>query len=538
MADDLPGGQQAADMQPTSSATQMLVEQMRYERRSFSGILFLFFLILSGVAALFLHNYLDLRRVSSESERQRFETVGESAEALTQIRSQLDAVATGQKRIEMGRAAERAMVLVATRSSQLRPDQRLAAAVRLTQQHFLGRPLNDSSAELVAAEVDRAPDSPRALMLAALRDYNLPAIAIDDATERKYAQSLKNDPVYGGMDAVMLAGLDVRSAQLAENNWDWAKGCETIVAEIDQALDQGVRKLIDQFVADGDLDAAGLNLDYWRGQCLRKHGDPEAAELSFDRMLKIASDPRFPDENPFKFQAYHGKATVMTAILEMQNIPAPRRSGYMTEARYMLEYAGLLRRANGSIDSGSFGSTENIGFLLLKEDRPDRYIRVLEHTGPIDAQMSLTWNLVARLAAARGLQKSGLPPQGAPPEEVKSDVIDGLAANIARMRKALGMPALPPPRSVLNDPAFRAAMKDKYTPAALNEIVFQVHAKLARRSAASVSSPELKHLLGADHADALAEASACIAAKAECLTMKWPPKATPHAAEGAAAAKP
>jgi hypothetical protein len=196
----------------------------------------------------------------------------------------------------------------------------------------------------------------------------------------------------------------------------------------------------------------------------------------------LAKSDALPPSNPLKYQAYHGMGTVMTTLLDAGAKSPEERASYLAEARSYLQDAGEFRVRAGMTAVGRVSSTENIGFLLLKEGTPEGVVKALEHTGALNEVQVSTWNLVAELAAVRALQKQGLPAQ-------LSDEI--LKAN-------------------------EAALREKYSREGLEEMAFRTLAELAYQSPRSLPKTELSNMLDAAHHPALEEAANCIGQRLAC----------------------
>src|SRR5262245_13905961 len=157
---------------------------------------------------------------------------------------------------------------------------------------------------------------------------------------------------------------------------DWENGCKELVGEVASAL-----KIEDPAANEGiNPDAAGLNLHYWRGQCWRRHGEPEKAREEFAQMMRLATSDALPATNPLKFQAYHGIGTVMTTLLDEGGKSPDQRIKDVADSMSYLVKAGEFRVQSGMTEVGRVNSTGNIGFLLLKENTQEGLVKTLEHT--------------------------------------------------------------------------------------------------------------------------------------------------------------
>jgi len=463
----------------------MLIDEMKRERRSFWSILFVFFLLLAAVGGLMVYNMQKVRDVAADAQKDRFRTIGETSSALSELRSQQNDGAVAQRAVENDRLEGQKMIAVFLTATQAPAASLETAAVDFSKNHFLGRSLNMSSAALVskALQAPALPAPSRALLQAALFDWNSDKGALSEdgraremAELRPLADLLLADPNLAFYGHAAMAAHQFRRASNNDVYMKWEGGCSELVDAVDAALSDPVAP------ASADPTAAGLNLNYWRGQCLRRHGDTDKALLDFQHMMKFAESDGIPPTNPLKFQAYHGIGTVTTTLLESGGGANGQRAAAIAAAKSYLENAGDFRMSSGMTEVGKISSTGNMGFLFLKETEPDRYVRALEHTQRIDEVHATTWNLVARLVAARAVLDEGLP-------------------------------------DVFTDEALKqqdAAMRAKYGPDQLREIVFRTLAELAYQKAGTLPKVELSKLLDEVHHPVLDEAEQCIGQRDAC----------------------
>ncbi len=471
----------------TSAAARLLIEEMQRERRSFWGILGVFFLLLTGIAALIIYTTFRVTAGEQETQREQFASLGRNAEALTGLLNQQNDVALEQKRQEVERIAAQKMIGINVAARNGSTVKFTPIALDYAGRHFLGQPLNMSSASVAAGVLEesaaKAAVGPNGAVLlqAALADWTQ-----DDGALDPLAKHLINMPKpYPAYGHAALAAIAFRKANANGSQWD--KGCSDVVAEVEAAQAAGAIEIAEHNSRSNAPEATGLNLDYWQGQCLRRHGESRKALAAFERMLGFvtAAGAGIPDTSTFKRQAYHGAGTVMTAAIDDKVMTPEDKAAYIATARGYLEKAAQLNFANGGTEAGAFGSQENIVFLLMREDEPERLIDVLEHTGRIDAKMSMTWTLVARLAAARALLTGEYPRVFARPE-MQSQY---------------------------------QAMKEKYAPENLERILFETKAKLAQRDLPGLAVIELKQLVGAEFAPAVDIAAECVGLKDKCFEL-------------------
>ncbi|MEM8920635.1 MAG: hypothetical protein AAGB25_04660, partial [Pseudomonadota bacterium] len=144
----------------------------------------------------------------------------------------------------------------------------------------------------------------------------------------------------------------------------------------------------------------GLNLLYWKGQCERKNARAEAGYRTYRRAMDIVEAEDVPDTQEFKYQAYHGAGTTLMTLGDGQSDVTGLPEDPLAEAERLLNRAADLRTAWGMTAAGRVGSTENISFIYIRQNRPDRWDKILSHTEQVDQITSQSWNLTARLIAA------------------------------------------------------------------------------------------------------------------------------------------
>jgi hypothetical protein len=476
----------------TGTAARMLVSQMQRERRSFWGILTVFFLLLAGIGGMLGYQIFALRTFTEDSRARRFQEIGSESITRSDLRTAQDNSAVKQREIMNQTVAAQNDTEKAWRALKAQPDALVQDAVRYAKQHFLGRPLNQSTAMVVfgALESKRLTASQRALLKAAQLDWSIPSSMLTDTIAPEQldpkwpeiqanAAVLLNDPAlkYYGYVArgayyfrkVTNGGLEMEPK--AYMYWD--NGCDHLVEEASKALEAG------SGLGEGAApEASGLNLHYWRGQCWRRHGEPYLAVKEFEAMMRGADSDALSPTNPLKYQAFHGMGTVMTTLLDMDAKPDEQRKAEAEDARKYLEQAGKFRMAAGATKVGEVNSTGNIGFLLLKDDTPAGLVKVLDQTTVVDELLPSTWNLVAQLTAVRALQ-------------------------------------------ALDPDARDAVAGEKYSEDALDEIAFRTLAELAYQPVSSLPEKEFRNILDKKHHPVLDEVVACIGKKQECYKTAY-----------------
>ncbi|WP_084421191.1 hypothetical protein [Henriciella litoralis] len=342
-----------------------------------AGSVIYFYMELGGLKAKYAEqtrlNEMNLRIVAGEAGRQRESTQA----ALVAIREENDAA---RKQAELARDIQRAE---ATRQvSGYREN-----AVELAQQHFLGVPLNEVTAQVVAvvlradgAREDMLSQGERLQLQAALNDWSGDNA---DTVEGAMTSLLENGETLAvqARGAAGLAALEYRAANASSLGWN--RGCSTVVDYVNQAEARG-------------LDAPMLLL--WKGQCLRKRGDALLAYEAFSRAATMLEGGDFEETLLHAQLAHHGVGTTLVALVASEQLPAGRDSeAALQEALAELREAARIRGARGSTPVGVAYTEENIGFIhILDKD----WQTALDHTGRIDEILPLAWNLTVRNIAA------------------------------------------------------------------------------------------------------------------------------------------
>lgn len=453
-------------MEPTA---RLLMTEMRRERRSFWAIIAVFLTLLVLIGAFLLYNAKQLSDLAGDVKEKEFRQIGQFTSAMTNTRNSLNTQAGRNAADAQANMETRADLLVRVRVGLTGPEA-TAEALTDARKNFLGRPLNGSTAQLVAAVWDKSQGEDKLLLQAALASWRA-----DDAELEQVARQLSD--AHAVVRHAILAGVAYRKSQGPGANSGWDKGCKDTVEEVAAAKAAGLdafAKTLPGQPGKGmgtDLHAVGLNLSHWQGHCLRKHGDAEEAYNVFRQMIDVAK--AIPDSDRYdpKMQAYHGLGTTMAILFDMR--PDNKNEAYLRDALGYLDIAGKLRMLDD--ESSKFGTTENKGFLLLRMPGDDRLMKVLDHTHHIDDLVASTWNLVVQLAAARGLQGKPLP-----------------ASSDPRMTE----------------------WRDLYSQDGLDRLVFRTLAELAMRDSETLNMEEMTKLMG-EYGPALSEAKACMRRKVE-----------------------
>ena len=478
----------------TGSAARLLVGQMQRERRSFWGILAVFFLLLAGIGGMLAYQIFALRSFTAESRLKEFTQMGLQSRAMEKLRSGHNDAAV-KLRESADRATEAQLATGKVWDAlKSRPEALVAEGLSYARQHFLGRPLNQSTAMVVTGALKAATLAPgqKALLDAAILDWSIPSSMVIDTVPpqqfpdirkvRDNAAILLADPdpamqFFGHMAEAAYLFRKVSNGGLqtpSKPYMDWDNGCEQLVDLATKALKLGVP------VTEGsDPGAIGLNLRYWRGQCWRRHGEPDLAFEEFSAMMKVAESDALPPTNPLKYQAYHGMGTVMTTLLHMGAKTPEQVKADAKKAGDYLKSAGDFRVAAGYTEFGRVSSTGNIGFLLLQDGTPEGLVKALRHTQGVNETLASTWNLVAQLVIVRAMQGG-----------------DSAA------------------QKVFSDNKFD---EDK-----LNEIVAATFAALAYMEESSLPKTEFRNLLDEKHYPALDQAISCVGKRQACFELAYP----------------
>lgn len=442
-----------------SLGAQFLERHMKREQTAFVVFIAVFMLLLIGIAILFIYNGMvmrdDLTALREASQRSRFEAIASIAQAKAESQSARENLQGEVVEQRHQNEAARADIVYALRANREAADGLVDDAARFAKAHVLGWPLNDSTANLVTAA--RTAPGLEASM-AALFDYALADWRGGDLDASIALGLLPTEGALEGYYHAARAKALFNAANAEGYSWSPGQpyGCGAVAEAVNKALATLAR---DGAVPNGvELKDKGLllNLYYYKGQCQRKNGMAEAGYVTFTEALRLVEGGRVSDSNTFKFQAYHGAGSTLMVLVGDPNLSIVLPPDPLLTAERQLRRAADLRTAWGQSEVGRVGSTENISFIYLRETGPERWDKILRHTGEVDAVTSMSWNLIARLIAAH--------------EKAK----------------------ITSPRSE--------------TCESLREIVFETGAKLSRRSESSFDREELQHLLTERYASYIGEA--------------------------------
>lgn len=454
--------------QSTDAAALMFMTEMRKERSFFWGILVVFFLLLAIIASFFAYEMFSFAdRVRNDD----FRFVGENAQKFSDMRTNINAVQTAQTNRDDDVRAASQQLDVAVRAAREPAKSLVGDALVYARKQFLGRPLNDSTARVVAAAATAATGQDRTLLKAALADWQAESrpgaewANGDEELAKLAAGMMESDNAAFGH--VAMAAIAFRKSQAPGSNSAWDKGCEEAVAEATKAEELGIRGKARSSDDDG---AVGFNLQYWHAHCLRKNNQPEVAAPIFEAMIANPALEKLLATSTFRVQAYHGLGTTQIAMANSEQ-DAAKASDLRKKARANLENSAKLRTSRGADPSVAFGTTENIGFLILRDDSTTKLDDALDHTQLIDSKLSQTWNIVVQLAAATKLYRDG--------------------------------------------------GSDKYKTGDLKRIAFESYAKLAQQSEGSLNEIEVSALIGPDEdfQAALRNANTCVKNHVTCLSL-------------------
>ncbi|GGB68801.1 hypothetical protein [Henriciella pelagia] len=342
-----------------------------------AGSVIYFYMQLSGLKQQYAEqtrlNEMNLRIVAGEAGRQRESTQA----AIVAIREENEAA---RRQADLAREIQRADSV--SQASGYKDN-----AMELAQQHFLGVPLNEVTAQVVGVVLradgtdgELLSTEERLQLQAALEDWggqNIEAVRASMTALLENSDSLEAQ----ARGAAGLAALEYRAAN--DLSLGWNRGCSTVVDYVNQAAARG-------------LEAPMLLL--WKGQCLRKRGDALLAYQAFSKAAGMLEGGDF-DETLLQAQiAHHGVGTTLVALVASEQLPSGRDSeSALQEALAELREAARLRAERGATAVGVAYTEENIGFIhILDED----WQTALDHTKRIDDILPLAWNLTVRNIAA------------------------------------------------------------------------------------------------------------------------------------------
>ena len=440
-----------------SLGAQFLERHMKREQFAFIVFIGVFMLLLIGIAVLFIYNGMvmrdDLKALREASQRSRFEAIASIAQAKAESQSARESLQNEVVEQRHQNQSARTDISYALRANREASEQLVEDASRFARAHILGWPLNDSTANLVTA-ARSAPEL--AAETAALFDYVLADWRGGDLDASAAIGVLpSNGPLEGYREAARAKALYNAAAG---DGYTWSPGqpfgCDAVAEAVNNAL---IALHREKAIPDGMEDKGLLlNLHYYKGQCQRKNGMAEAGYVTFTEALRLVESHRVSDANNFKFQAYHGAGSTLMVLVGNPNLSIVLPPDPLLTAERHLRRAADLRSAWGQTEVGRVGSTENISFIYLRETGPDRWDKILRHTADVDSVTSMSWNLIARLIAAK--EKAKVTP-------ARSETCESL-----------------------------------------RDIVFETGAKLSRRTAASFDREELQHLLTERYANYIFEA--------------------------------
>ncbi|MBB34129.1 MAG: hypothetical protein CME88_12545 [Hirschia sp.] len=440
---------------------QFLERHMKREQTAFIVFIGVFMLLLIGIAVLFIYNGMvmrdDLKALREESHRSRFEAIASIAEAKAQSQTSRENLQNEVVAQRHQTESARADIVYALRANREEAEPLVEDAARFAKAHILGWPLNDSTANLVTAArgADGLSKDLAAVFDYALADWRGGALDADSAI----GALATSGPLEGYYHAARAKAL---YAGAANDDYAWSParpfGCEAVVNAVNDTL-MTLRR--ENAIPKGMNDKGLLlNLYYYKGQCQRKNGMAEAGYVTFTEALQLVESNRVSDANTNKFQAYHGAGSTLMVLVGDPNVSIILPPDPLLSAERQLRMAADLRTAWGQTEVGRVGSTENIAFIYLREAGQAKWDKILRHTADVDSVTSMTWNLIARLIAAK--EKAKITPPGT--ETCES----------------------------------------------LREIIFETGAKLSRRTAASFDREELQLLLTERYAPYIFEAESWV----------------------------
>ncbi|MEL7033049.1 MAG: toll/interleukin-1 receptor domain-containing protein [Pseudomonadota bacterium] len=284
--------------------------------------------------------------------------------------------------------------------------------------HILGYQLNTSTGAVIAvalSQLGEDDDSAEAKHLKLA--YALWLASDESYTEAEtLANQLADEPDYAPHAFAALAALEFKLAE--ENGFIWEYDATQISqAGLERTIEGTCQKTIeriDDFERAGGFELAksarggGLNLYYWRGECLRKRGRKldsfEAFQAGVDaimsgrRNLQIASGA--PDYNPYIWRIYRGLGTTGTIEAKDARATEQDKEDIYNRAEQNLDHALNQHEYWGANAVALTFTSENKSFIELSRSEiiPNFNWGALDaSTARIARIVPLYWNESVRL---------------------------------------------------------------------------------------------------------------------------------------------
>ncbi|MEM7329688.1 MAG: toll/interleukin-1 receptor domain-containing protein [Pseudomonadota bacterium] len=308
----------------------------------------------------------------------------------------------------------------------------LEDTVRQTEEDVLDRGLEAASDYLLGYQLNTSTGAVIAIALSAFEDAESAeakqlqlAYALWLASDESYDEAetlaieLADQP---GFQALALAALAALEFKLAEENgfiweYDAAQISQSDSAPPVEGTCSAAIERIEEFERVGGFELArtsrggGLNLYYWRGECLRKRGRKqdsfEAFRAAVDSIrsnqdrLEVSSES--PDFNPYIWRIYRGLGTTETIEAKDPRKTPQEMNDIYERAEKNLSSAIIEHYSWGANPVGLTFTDENQSFIELARSQliEDYQWETLEgRTKTISDIVPLYWNETVRLIVA------------------------------------------------------------------------------------------------------------------------------------------
>ncbi|MEO0697725.1 MAG: toll/interleukin-1 receptor domain-containing protein [Pseudomonadota bacterium] len=230
-----------------------------------------------------------------------------------------------------------------------------------------------------------------------------------------FAEAMRKDPTvapyaHAGLAKIQFEqveqngfGEDVLTTDLADlepGKLRRAYTCDDVKASVDAVERAGLLYEATQW------PGAGLNLRFWRAECLRKAGETREAYDEFRNAVEVLSHSPHPDTvtpgapawNETIHRLYRGlSATEM--IIATDRVEAAASARRLQRAVENIDRAVRAYRDWGGGRTGAILTLENKSFAYLRMEDDDRWDKIDALTADIAQDYPVAWNLTARLIA-------------------------------------------------------------------------------------------------------------------------------------------
>lgn len=301
---------------------------------------------------------------------------------------------------------------------QLEPEIVVQRGLRAARDHLLGYHLNTSTGAIIAVALSNLQNDEETLDSKQLQLAYALWLASDESYDE--AESLANElsafPDYAPFALAALAALEFKLAE--ENGFIWEYDAAQIsLTEEDRTVSGTCKATIDrieEFERVGGFDIAqssrggGLNLYYWRGECLRKRGLKQASYEAFNVAATLLKSDQFaeavsseaPNFNPYIWRIYRGLGTTETIEAKDARKTVQEKQNIYDRAEDNLETAVIEHYNWGANPVGLTFTAENESFIeLSRSELQDEYDweALQGSTRTIADFVPLYWNETVRL---------------------------------------------------------------------------------------------------------------------------------------------